>query len=300
MTNTKGLWAFIGALVVLLLVVTWSWYQTSTKLQPAAVVGGSTISEADYISALKQKFGDQVLQDMVNREVVFQAAKQQGVTVDQAELDQEMAQIRESYGSSSDSEFEQALIKQAGTTVEALRREITYQLLLQALATKDIVISDEELLTFYNNHPERYARPMQMRLWQIVVATQQEAEQVAAELKQGANFQALAKERSIDSLTSGNGGDMGWLSLGDSRLPDEAQDVVADLETKKISAPMKFRENYVIYQMADRRKAEQQSFEQVKEAIRKELAFAQVESLDEVLDRLRQSVGVEISEQMQH
>lgn len=300
MTNTKGLWAFIGALVVLLLVVTWSWYQTSTKLQPAAVVGGSTISEADYISALKQKFGDQVLQDMVNREVVFQAAKQQGVTVDQAELDQEMAQIRESYGSSSDSEFEQALIKQAGTTVEALRREITYQLLLQALATKDIVISDEELLTFYNNHPERYARPMQMRLWQIVVATQQEAEQVAAELKQGANFQALAKERSIDSLTSGNGGDMGWLSLGDSRLPDEAQDVVADLETKKISAPMKVRENYVIYQMADRRKAEQQSFEQVKEAIRKELAFAQVESLDEVLDRLRQSVGVEISEQMQH
>ncbi|GED33810.1 peptidyl-prolyl cis-trans isomerase [Brevibacillus centrosporus] len=300
MTNTKGLWAFIGALVVLLLVVTWSWYQTSTKLQPAAVVGGSTISEADYISALKQKFGDQVLQDMVNREVVFQAAKQQGVTVDQAELDQEMAQIRESYESSSDSEFEQALIKQAGTTVEALRREITYQLLLQALATKDIVISDEELLTFYNNHPERYARPMQMRLWQIVVATQQEAEQVAAELKQGANFQALAKERSIDSLTSGNGGDMGWLSLGDSRLPDEAQDVVADLETKKISAPMKVKENYVIYQMADRRKAEQQSFEQVKEAIRKELAFAQVESLDEVLDRLRQSVGVEISEQMQH
>lgn len=300
MTNTKGLWAFIGALVVLLLVVTWSWYQTSTKLQPAAVVGGSTISEADYISALKQKFGDQVLQDMVNREVVFQAAKQQGVTVDQAELDQEMAQIRESYGSSSDSEFEQALIKQAGTTVEALRREITYQLLLQALATKDIVISDEELLTFYNNHPERYARPMQMRLWQIVVATQQEAEQVAAELKQGANFQALAKERSIDSLTSGNGGDMGWLSLGDSRLPDEAQDVVAVLETKKISAPVKVRENYVIYQMADRRKAEQQSFEQVKEAIRKELAFAQVESLDEVLDRLRQSVGVEISEQMQH
>lgn len=300
MTNTKGLWAFIGALVVLLLVVTWSWYQTSTKLQPAAVVGGSTISEADYISALKQKFGDQVLQDMVNREVVFQAAKQQGVTVDQAELDQEMAQIRESYGSSSDSEFEQALNKQAGTTVEALRREITYQLLLQALATKDIVISDEELLTFYNNHPERYARPMQMRLWQIVVATQQEAEQVATELKQGANFQALAKERSIDSLTSGNGGDMGWLSLGDSRLPDEAQNVVADLETKKISAPVKVGENYVIYQMADRRKAEQQSFEQVKEAIRKELAFAQVESLDEVLDRLRQSVGVEISEQMQH
>ncbi|QRG67862.1 peptidyl-prolyl cis-trans isomerase [Brevibacillus choshinensis] len=301
MTNTKGLWAFIGALVVLLLVVTWSWYQSSGKLQSAAVVGGATISEAEYVNTLKQKFGKQVLKDMVDREVVFQAAKQQGISVDAKLVDQEIAQIRESYGSETDSEFQQALIQQAGTTVEALRQEITYQQLLQTLATQDIVIKDEDLLAYYNNHPERYARPMQIRLWEIVVASQEEAGQVISELKQGADFQALAKERSIDSLTAPNGGDMGWLSLNDTRLPDASKDIVENLGTKKNSDPVKRDDgNYVIYRIAERREAQQQSFDQVKEAIRRELAFAQVESLDDVLEKLRKSVGVTISGQMQH
>lgn len=298
MTNSKGLWAFIGALVLLLLAVTWGWYQSSGKLQPAAVVGENTISDAEYVTALKQKFGTQVLNDMINREVVAQEAKRLGITADPKQVDEELAQIRESYGSQTDSEFEQALRKQAGTSVEALRQEITHQLLLQELATKDIVISDDELLAFYNNHPERYSRPMQVRLWQIVVASPEEAGQVMAELKQGANFQTLAKERSIDSLTAAKGGDLGWVSMGDSRLPDEAKDVIAELGTKKDSEAVKLGDNYAIYRIAERREAEQQTFEQVKEELRRELAFAQVESLDVVMERLRQSVGVQISGQM--
>lgn len=298
--NAKGLWAFIGALVVLLLAVTWSWYQSSAKLQPAAVVGDKTITEAEYVEALKQRYGEKVLEGMINREVVFQAAKQQGISVDPKQVEEEVAKIRESYGSESDSEFQQALIRQAGITEESLRQEITYQLLLQALATKDIVVSDDELLAYYNDHPERYAKPMQVRLWQIIVASREEADRVTAELRQGADFQTLAKERSIDSVTAGNGGDMGWVSLSDSRLSEAAKDVVAELGTKKVSDPVQLGDQYAIYSIAERKEAKQQSFDQVKEAIRRELAFAQVESIDDVLKRLRQSVGVRISGQMQH
>lgn len=298
--NAKGLWAFIGALVVLLLAVTWSWYQSSAKLQPAAVVGDKTITEAEYVEALKQRYGEKVLEDMINREVVFQAAKQQGISVDPKQVEEEVAKIRESYGSESDSEFQQALIRQAGITEESLRQEITYQLLLQALATKDIVVSDDELLAYYNDHPERYAKPMQVRLWQIIVASREEADRVTAELRQGADFQTLAKERSIDSVTAGNGGDMGWVSLSDSRLSEAVKDVVAELGTKKVSDPVQLGDQYAIYSIAERKEAKQQSFDQVKEAIRRELAFAQVESIDDVLKRLRQSVGVRISGQMQH
>lgn len=300
MTNGKGLWAFIGALVLLLLAVTWAWYQSSGKLQTAAVVGKQTISDAEWVAALKQKFGQQVLGDMINREVVLQEAKRLGITADPKQLDKELAQIRESYGSRTDSEFQQALQKQAGTSVEALKQEITYQLLLQELATKDIAIKDDEMLAFYNNHPERYSRPMQVRLWQIVVASREEAGQVAAELKQGANFQTLAKERSIDSLTAPNGGDVGWVSLNDSRLPDEAKDVIAALGNEENSGPVKLQDNYAIYHIAQRKEAEQLSFDQVKNDLRREMAFAQVESLDVVLERLRQSVGVRISGQMPH
>ncbi|MGN7472154.1 peptidyl-prolyl cis-trans isomerase [Brevibacillus sp. SAFN-007a] len=300
MTKEKGLWAFIGALVLLLLVVTWSWYQSSGKLQPAAIVGDVTISEAEYVSALKQKFGKQVLDDLVNREVVFQEAKRLGISADPKQVEQELAQIRDSYGSRTDSEFQEALQKQAGTSVDALKREITYQILLQMLATKDISVSDDEVLKVYESRADRYSRPMQVRLRQIAVASTKEAEQVMAELKQGANFQTLAKERSIDSRTAAIGGDLGWVSLRDHRLPDEAWDAIEKLKPKENSEPVKVDDTYVIYHLEQSREAAQRSFEEVKEELRREIAFAQVESLDTVLARLRESVGVQISGQMPH
>ncbi|KMZ43339.1 MULTISPECIES: peptidyl-prolyl cis-trans isomerase [Bacillales] len=300
MTNVKGLWAFIGALVLLLLAVTWAWYQASGKLQPAAIVGDKTISNDEYVTALKQKFGKQVLNDMINREVVFQEAKRSGITVDPKQLEQELSQIRDSYGSRTDSEFEAALIKQAGTTVEALKQEISYQILLQTLATKDMTIKDEEILNVYNSRSDRYTRPMQVRLGQIVVASQKEAEQVLADLKTGADFQTIAKARSIDADTAVNGGDVGWVSIKDNRLPDEAKPIVEKLEKDKYSEAIKIQDQYVIYQLTERREASQRTFEEVKDELRREIAFAQVESLDVVLERLRNSVGVQISGQMPH
>ncbi|WP_188066783.1 peptidyl-prolyl cis-trans isomerase [Brevibacillus brevis] len=300
MTNVKGLWAFIGALVLLLLVVTWAWYQASGKLQPAAIVGDKTISRDEYVTALKQKFGKQVLNDMINREVVFQEAKRSGITVDPKQLEQELSQIRDSYGSRTESEFEAALIKQAGTTVEALKQEISYQILLQTLATKDMTIKDEEIINVYNSRSDRYTRPMQVRLGQIVVASQKEAEQVLADLKNGADFQTIAKARSIDADTAVNGGDVGWVSIKDNRLPDEAKPIVEKLEKDKYSEAIKIQDQYVIYQLTERREASQRTFEEVKDELRREIAFAQVESLDVVLERLRKSVGVQISGQMPH
>jgi len=290
--NTKTLWGLIAALVLLLLAVSWSWYQSAAKLHTAAVVGDRTISEADWIEMLKEKHGQQVLADMINREAVFQEAKRLGITIDPKRISKEMDQIRESYGSQTDSEFRDALKQQGGTTPEAVEQEITYQMLLQELAIQDISISDEELRTYYATHADRYTHPMKVRLWQIVVASREESEQVLQELKNGANFATLAKERSIDPLTAPNGGDAGWVSLTDSSLTDEAKTILSSLELEKNSPPVESGGKYYIYRLSDRKEAEQITFEQAKEDIRREMALAQVESLDAVLERLRQSVGV--------
>ncbi|MFY0545761.1 peptidyl-prolyl cis-trans isomerase [Brevibacillus sp. H7] len=298
MNNVKVLWSLIGALLLLLLVVTWSWYKEAGTLQAAAVVGEETISQADWIGSLKQKYGKQVLNDMINREVVFQEAKRLGITVDPKRVDEEVAKIQESYGSSTDSEFQTALQQQGGTDVEALRQEITYQLLLQELATRDVAVSDDELLAYYNNHLSQYAQPMQARVWQIVVASLAEAKQVHRELQNGANFTTLAKERSIDNLTAANGGDMGWVSFRDPHLADSLKETIASLGLNEDSNPVPLQQGqYAIIRVIDRKEAKQLSFDEVKDQIRRDLALAQVESLDVVLDRLKQSLGVQISGQ---
>ena len=300
MTNSKGLWTFVGALVVLLMVVTWSWSQSSGKLKTAAVVGEKTITDAEWVAALKEKYGQQVLQDMINREVVFQEAQRLGVTVNPERLKKELEQIRESYGSQTDEEFEQALKQQAGTTIEALTREITYQLLLRELATQEVSVSEDQIQAFYHNNPERFVQPLQVHLRQIAVASREEADRVLAELKQGANFQTLAKERSIDDATAAAGGNMGWVTLEKSDLTDEAKKLLADLKKGTVSPPIKQEEEYVIYQVVERREAKQLTYDQVKDELREEIAFAQVESLDAILEHLRESAGVETNGQMPH
>lgn len=300
MTNGKGLWTFVGALVVLLMVVSWSWSQSSGKLKTAAVVGEKTITDAEWVTALKEKYGQQVLQDMINREVVFQEAQRLGVTVNPERLKKELEQIRESYGSQTDEEFEQALKKQAGTTIEALTREITYQLLLRELATQEVTVSEDQIQAFYHNNPERFVQPLQVHLRKIAVASREEADRVLAELKQGANFQTLAKERSIDDATAAAGGNMGWVTLEKSDLTDEAKKLLADLKKGTVSPPVKQEEEYVIYEVVERREAKQLTYDQVKDELREEIAFAQVESLDAILERLRESAGVETNGQMPH
>jgi foldase protein PrsA len=295
LNNVKVLWSFIGALMLLLMVVAWSWYKESAALQAAAVVGGRTISQAEWIESLKQKYGQQVLNDLINREVVFQEAKRLGITIDPKRVDEEMAKIQDSYGSKTESDFQAALKQQAGTSMEALRQEITYQLLLQELATKDIAVSDEELRTYYHNHKDQYSQPMQARVWQIVVASLPEAKQVLRELNNGANFSTLAKERSIYSLTAANGGDLGWVTAKDPRLADSVKETIASLGLNENSNPVPLDGGqYAILRVVERQEAKQLSFEEVKEQIRRDLALAQVESLDVVLERLKQTVGVKL------
>lgn len=296
MNNVRMLWGLVAALVLLLAVVTWSWYKEAQTLQTAAVVGDHAITEAEWVRTLKQKYGKQVLSDLVDRQVVFQEAKRLGITIDPKRIDEEIAKIKMSYGSEED--FQTSLAQQAGTSLEALRQEITYQLLLEDLATKDIAIDENDLLAYYNKNKEKYLKPMQARVWQIVVASLEEAKQVQRELKNGANFSTLAKERSIDSLTAANGGDMGWLQMTDSGVPDNLKETMTAIKLNEDSNPVPLPNNqYAIIRVIDRKDAYQPEFAEVKEQIRRELALAKVESLNDVLERLKQAVGVQLEAQ---
>lgn len=48
----------------------------------------------------------------------------------------------------------------------------------------------------------------------ILVETEKEAKDIIAALKKGGAFDKLAKEKSIDTGSKGNGGELGWSSAG--------------------------------------------------------------------------------------
>lgn len=71
--------------------------------------------------------------------------------------------------------------------------------------------SPQQVQAWYDSHKSDYTTPQRTRFSVIQVKTQADADAVLAQLKQGADFAALAKEKSIDPISARKGGDMGWL-----------------------------------------------------------------------------------------
>ncbi|MGC5328605.1 peptidyl-prolyl cis-trans isomerase [Brevibacillus sp. SYSU BS000544] len=297
MNNVRVLWGMIGGLILLLAVISWSWYKEMGHVQTMAVVGGQAISESDWVNELKQKHGQRVLTEMINHLVVLQEAKRLRVEVDENQVQAEMDKLAASYG--GEQHFDDALKKEAGTSKQEVLEEVRYHMLLEEIATKDIVIDDKEMRSYYDSHSEEFNYPPRAHLSIITIASMEEAEQVRNELNQGANFSTLAKERSIDSLTAGNGGDMGWISLKDESVPATIREEAESLSVGKYSNPLSVDEGFAIIRLEDFKKPVQVSYEDAKEQIRRQMALAQV-SLDEVLARLKQGAGVTIGSENSH
>lgn len=87
-------------------------------------------------------------------------------------------------------------------------------ILAQAVAAEyfeTIEVTEEEMLAEYGTKLEQEP-PLQFKARHILVQTQAEAIEVIGELGAGADFEALAKEKSIDPSAATNGGDLGWFS----------------------------------------------------------------------------------------
>jgi len=87
----------------------------------------------------------------------------------------------------------------------------------------------------------------------IVVESKDAAEEILAQLRQGADFAVLAGKASVDAGTKEKGGDLGWLPRG--LLPSELENVAFALQAGEISAAVAVGGRYEILEVVERDKA---------------------------------------------
>jgi peptidyl-prolyl cis-trans isomerase C len=121
----------------------------------------------------------------------------------------------------------------------------------------------------------------------ILVATEDEAKDIAERLKKGEDFAALAKEKSMDS--GAEGGDLGFFSRGQMLKPFE--DAAFALDVGEISAPVQTQFGWHIIKVEEKRDQPLPSFDQVKEAIVSQLVQAKAQ---EIVTGLRDSAEIEV------
>ena len=125
----------------------------------------------------------------------------------------------------------------------------------------------------------------------ILLPTEDEAKAVLADLKKGADFVALAKEKSKDPAAA-EGGDLGYFTK-DQMVP-EFSAVAFKLGKGELSEPVKTQFGWHIIKVEDKRTKPTPSFDQVKTQIDNYIAHRAQAAL---VDKLRSGANIERLEQ---
>lgn len=187
---------------------------TGDDNQPAAaVVNGQIITRTTYDRA-RARFQAQLgltdeaqlralaINMLVEQALIEQAAAGQSLTIDAAQLDQEVANARQLAGTD---EAWAAWLAQNSYTEAEFRSTLGDALLTSRM--RDAVTQDLN------------GEWLQANARHILVASADEAAALIAQLTAGADFATLAAQHSLDLTSRDNGGDLGWFLPGELLEP---------------------------------------------------------------------------------
>ncbi len=266
-----------GPLLVLLAVLfignlLWfvSWLMPSEgKSEEVAAVKGEPITRQEWMAAMEEQHGRDTLLGLVNQKVMNTAAEEYNIKVSDKEIELELAMLRTAQDGT-----DMALYTE---NQEMLREQVKSQLILEKVLTKDIVVADQKIKDFYEENQALYDVEDGYRTSMMVVESKSEAEAALKELENGSSFEALAREKSIDTASASLGGDIGYISLDQPAVDPAVAKAVQSVEVGKWSEPVALKSGRLaIVTVVDKAKGRKFSFEEVKEHIGRELALEQL------------------------
>lgn len=109
-------------------------------------------------------------------------------------------------------------------------------------------VTESDIQGWYDSHQQDYTQPQRNRYSIIQTKTEADAEAVLKALKEGGDFAALAKEKSVDPISARNGGDMGWLEP--DTTPDELKSAALK-EKGQLSGVIKSSVGFIVARLTD-------------------------------------------------
>lgn len=165
-----------------------------------ALASGQTREQIEQI-VVENDLRRQIFEQMIQNELLLQYARQHGIGIDPAALDAEIA-----------------------ARLPADADPVEVQDLRNVLAREQIVFAVIA----------RNTRADMARARHILVADEATAQATLAELQAGADFATLAAQRSQDTGSAANGGDLGWTPRGEFVPPFEEAIFSLPLNTPQI------------------------------------------------------------------
>ncbi|MDP1457789.1 peptidylprolyl isomerase PrsA [Bacillus wiedmannii] len=212
-----------------------------------ATATDSTIKKSDFEKQLKDRYGKDMLYEMMAQDVITKKYK-----VSDDDVDKEVQKAKNQYGDQFTAVLENNRLKDETD----FKNQIKFKLAMNEAIKKSV--TEKDVKDHYK--PE-------IKASHILVSDENEAKEIKKKLDAGASFEELAKQESQDLLSKDKGGDLGYFNSG--RMAPEFETAAYKLKVGQISNPVKSPNGYHIIKLTD--KKDLQPYDEVKDSIRKNL-----------------------------
>src|ERR1700675_1671342 len=277
------------------------------QILPTAFNGESPVSMDQYAQQV-QRFNMTVpvFEDLIRKgllEAKFQRLVTDGVSVGPSELFEQYRyqneKVKLDYAvvkpedleakiTPDEAEIKAAYEKRKSQYQIPEKRVVRYALLDANQVRQNTQISDDELKVQYQQDIQQYQVPNRVHVQHILLMTvgktdaeveeiRQKAEDVLKQARKGAKFEDLAKRYSEDPGTKDKGGDLGFITQGQT-VP-EFEKTAFTLPKGSISDLVKTKSGFQLIKVLDKETAHTKPFEEVKESIKSRLLLNKVDKL---------------------
>lgn len=268
-----------------------------TSKLPAVVakVNGKDVSKEDLLESARgaqqriassgqaappenSAFYNQVLDRIIGGMLLYQESQAQGTAATDQEAQNELSALEKRVNNPDT--FNQLLQKQNMTREDlqqTLKEDLSIQKYVQQKIVPTVQVSDAEAKAFYDQNTDKMKRPERVQVSHILIgvpndataaqkaAAKKKAEDLLQQIKNGADFAELAKANSDDPGSKPRGGDLGWISRGQTVKPFE--DAAFALKPQQVSGVVESPFGYHIIKQTDHQDAGTVSFDEAKPRI---------------------------------
>lgn len=276
-----------------------------------ATVNGEVISRGDFERELSREsqamegsaprspeqiepFKQALLETMVERQVLLQAAKEAQVQVSADEVDRRVLALTSEYPAGT---FDTALAQSQTSRTELARRthdQLVIEKLLAEQVFARVAVTEEQIRRAYDENPDAWMEPEQVHAQQIVVKGLDEAKRLQQLLWQGKKFSDLARKYSL-SPDGKVGGDLGFFKRGE--MPPAFDDAIFRLSVGGTSDVVSTDYGFHLFRLIEKKPARKRELAEVRSAIeQKLLAALRSEKQVSYVKALREKAQVKVND----
>ena len=300
MINKRRTWVVMTMVALFLVGFAWpvSAAEKEAKKDKVAGVNGVIITRAEFdreMNRAKQVYGmgrpidpsqlpemkKKVLENLIEREVLFQESQKKGIKVEEAVVNQELEKLKKRFA--TEDEFKENL-NRMDLTEAVLKSEFGRVMAVQRLIEEEIVVktevSDKEVEMYYSSNPNQFKQPEQINASHILIGVdsgsdkekkgeaRKKIDTIAARLKKGEDFAALAKEFST-CPSSAKGGNLGFFRRGQMVKPFE--EAAFSLKPGEVSAVVETRFGFHVIKVIEKKPETTLTLDEVREDLEQQL-----------------------------